>query len=163
MSHRLGQTSALHDAKHSERSRKKSTEAQAVAQNLEATQLGPPEPRSYEEMAKQPATWVHHFAPYAAILHAPWQRAREGIVALLSTADTISAVPELIPEVKPEEAAAPKAADKEKDSGDGIKVSQPHWGAWAEQQAKMQTNLKDTSLPPQQESDDETLLMTPKE
>ena len=51
---------------------KKALEAQAAEQKLKVELRGPPEPRNYEEMAKQPATWVHHFAPMATILHAPW-------------------------------------------------------------------------------------------
>ena len=75
-------------------------EAQAAAQKIEVQKPAASEPENHKEMAKQPATWVQFFSSFASLLHQPYQKARDGIAALLSTADTISAVPELIPAVQ---------------------------------------------------------------
>lgn len=129
---------------------------------LEPTE-DPPEPKDFDEMAKQPFIWVIHFAPVASLLRGPWQMSKDGVAALLSTTDAISAIPAL---------------------ERIIKVSEPQWGAAAEQQRQMQQSFEPTSWvgpfpgpppagdPPQPQQkqpeskcsiDDEEVLLKPKD
>ena len=75
-----------------------------------------PEAENFEELTKQPSTWLSHFAPVASLLH----KGSMAAIQMLSTADTISEAPPLEPRIIAEPSIIAKT---------------PQWGAAAVEEA----------------------------
>lgn len=105
-----------------------------------------PEPETFDDLTKQPATWVSYFGPWATVLRHPFTTIADVGLAMLSTTDSISAVRPLIPE-------APKPA------------MVPQWGAaqqnpWGEGPFPGPPPTVEPTLKPDEESEDEVVLIS---
>ena len=98
-----------------------------------------PEAENFTELSKQPSAWLKHFAPVASILY----KGTIAAVQMLSTADTISEVPPLEPELT----QAPT-----------IEALFPQWGAGRETPAVSTPIISEDKKPDGDSEDEEVAL-----